>query len=419
MRYLYSFLLYLALPFIFLRLLWRSRHLSDYRKRWGERLGFYPNKFEHCIWVHAVSVGETIAAIPLIKSLLQRYPNLPVLVTTMTPTGAARVQAAFGDRVTHAYIPYDFPGAVRRFLNAMNPKIAVIMETELWPNLFAQCYARNIPVCVMNARLSAKSARGYARVGALARELLQKVTVIAAHGHDDAERFIELGAPRECVVVTGSIKFDLEIPEDLYARADSLRERLGRDRFVWVAASTHEGEEEQLLAAHAQIRAQDPTALLVLVPRHPDRFDAVADLCQKSVVLQRHSSQQTCTPEVAVYLGDTMGELMLMYAASDAAFVGGSLIPRGGHNLLEPAALCKPVLSGTHLFNFAEISQLLISADALVLVAGPDVLAHQLARLIQDTNERAALGQRAEQVVKANRGALAKQLGLIDKYLQQ
>lgn len=417
MRYLYSFLLYLSLPYLFLRLLWRSRKQPEYRQRLGERLGFYPERLHNCIWVHAVSVGETLAAIPLIKFLLAKYPQYPILVTTMTPTGAARVKTAFNHGVTHAYIPYDFPGAVSRFLSAMQPRVAVIMETELWPNLLHACRKRNIPVCLVNARLSEKSARGYQRIAPLTRKMLNDINVIAAHGQADAERFIALGAPGERVIITGNIKFDIELPQDLSARSAALRESLGKDRFVWIAASTHEGEEEIVLAAHKKLREQVPQALLVLVPRHPDRFDAIAKLAQQSFPTARRSQQQAVTNETAVYLGDTMGELLLLYGASDVAFVAGSLIPRGGHNMLEPGALGKPILTGPHLFNFAEISEMFVAAKAMNIVTNAEELGAELIRLAQDSAARADMGQRSLQVMADNRGALAKQMEIIGREL--
>ena len=262
-RYIYSFLLYLLMPYLFLRLLWKSRHLAAFRYRMAERLGFYPVSFKQSLWVHAVSVGESIAAAPLIKALHKRYPSLPIVVTTMTPTGAEQVKTMLGDTVTHVYIPYDFPDAANRFLQTMNPVIAVIMETELWPNMVAACYKRNIPFCLMNARLSEKSARGYKRIASLTREMLQHIAVIAAHGQRDAERFIELGAPRERVIVTGNIKFDIAVPSQVIEQGQALRVMLGKDKFVWIAASTHEGEEEIILAAHKILRARYPQALLI------------------------------------------------------------------------------------------------------------------------------------------------------------
>lgn len=417
MRLIYTIFFYLLLPFIFLRLLWRSRKVPDYRARMLERLGVYRVKLNKSIWVHAVSVGETIAAIPLIKALQTQYPHLPLVVTTMTPTGAARVKTVFGESVTHLYLPYDAPFAVNRFLDAIHPVAAIIIETELWPNLIASCYQKHIPLILTNARLSEKSARGYARVASLTRHMLQQLTMIAAHGEVDAQRFIALGAPADHVVVTGNLKFDLQLAGDLPEQAHALREQLGVDRFTWIAASTHEGEEEMILKAHQQLRQQVPNALLILVPRHPDRFDTVARLSAEVFLTARRSQQEECTPDTAVYLGDTMGELMLLYAASDVAFVGGSLIARGGHNILEPAALGKPVLSGPHVFNFKEICALFSKDNALLTVNNVNELTQNLISLAKDVQEREQLGQRVLQIVANNRGALHKQLNEIRKVI--
>ncbi len=418
-RKIYTLLFYLVLPLVFIRLAIRSRRLKDYRLRLRERLGFYPFRLDKCLWVHAVSVGEVIAAIPVIKALQLQYPQLPILITTMTPTGAARVKAAFGDQATHAYLPYDLPGAVNRFLKAMRPVAGVIIETEMWPNLLAACRRRSIPVCLTNARLSEKSARGYARFGAaaLTREMLANLTHIAAVGHADAERFIKLGARPEQLTVTGNLKFDLLLPIDLEGNAGALRANLGVNRFVWIAASTHEGEEEVILEAHRRLTAQHPDALLMLVPRHPDRFNQIADLTAKQFTMQRRSANEPIQPETSVYLGDTMGEMLLMYAAADVALVAGSLIPRGGHNILEPAALAKPILSGPHVFNFAEICGLFTAQQALVTVTDADGLATQLMYLCQHAEERTALGLRARAVMDANRGSLTKQLAIIKKMI--
>lgn len=414
-RYLYTCLFYLALPFVFLRLAFRALRLPAYRHRLGERLGFYPIQLQNCIWVHAVSVGETLAAIPLIKTLKSLYPNAVLLVTSMTPTGADRVKAAFGDSVQHAYLPYDLPGAVKRFLRVMQPRIGIIMETELWPNLLAACHEQHIPVCLVNARLSAKSATGYARIAKLTREMLNKLSVIAAHGEVDAKRFIALGANQNKVIVTGNLKFDLELPQNLAEKSATLRSQLGNERFVWIAASTHEGEEAVILAAHQILRTTQPHALLILVPRHPDRFDNIATLCAQSFKTIRRSLSMPCTAETAVYLGDTMGELLLMYGAADVAFVGGSLIPRGGHNMLEPAALQKAILTGPHLFNFAEISEKFAQTNALIKVSDANTLAKQLLFFAENQHAREEMGKRALEVVTANRGALAKQIALIQE----
>jgi 3-deoxy-D-manno-octulosonic-acid transferase len=416
LRYIYNVLIYLAMPFLFLRLLWRSRRAPDYRKRWAERVGFCPYQLSECIWVHAVSVGETIAAIPLIKALKKQYPDIPLLVTNMTPTGAARVKAALGDSVLQAYIPYDFPDAVDRFLDRVKPMVAVIMETELWPNLFAKCKAREIPLVVTNARLSEKSAAGYRRIAPLTREMLSAVKVLASQGKADAERFIELGMPAEKVVVTGNLKFDIEPPAELAAKSETLRTQLGQERLIWVAASTHPTEEEIILSAHKKILAAHPQALLILVPRHPERFDSVAQLAeQQGNKVARRSRSENCSPEVNVYLGDTMGELLLMYAVCDVAFVAGSFAQVGGHNMLEAAVLKKPIVMGPQLYNFAEISQMLIDTKGMLVVQDGDELAETITQLFSDKNQRETIGENAYRVVDANRGSLQKQVQLIIK----
>jgi 3-deoxy-D-manno-octulosonic-acid transferase len=412
-RSVYNLLFYLLLPFILLRLLWRSLRTPEYRKRIPERLGFYSFALQESLWVHAVSVGESIAAIPLIKGLQQRYPGKVIVVTTMTPTGAARIKSALGDSITHLYIPYDFLGAVQRFFANVQPVIGIIMETELWPNLLGVAKARGIPLCLVNARLSAKSAAGYQRIPALTREMLSAIQVIAAHGAKDAERFIALGADPARVIVTGNIKFDLELPQDLVSKGVALREALGAKRFIWVAASTHEGEEALALAAHKKLCAVAPEALLILVPRHPNRFDAIYKLAEQQFETKRRSKEEVCTPSTSVYLGDTMGELLLMYATCDVALVAGSLVHRGGHNMLEAGALGKAILTGPYLHNFAEISDLFVQAQSLCKVKDADELAAELIRLLNHPAERQAMGERALGVVEANRGALAKQLSLV------
>lgn len=414
MRYLYTFLFYLALPFLFIRLLWRSRRAPEYRKRWAERLGFTPHHLEKSIWVHAVSVGETIAAVPLIKALKANYPQVPIVVTNMTPTGAARVKAAFGDSVLQTYIPYDSPDAMARFFSRIKPLVAVIMETELWPNLFAGCKKQKIPMVITNARLSAKSAKGYEAIGSLTREMLTGVNILASQGIADADRFVKLGMPKEKVVVTGNLKFDLELPSDLTAKSAALKTQLGENRLIWVAASTHPTEEEIVLSAHKKIREKHPQALLILVPRHPDRFDSVAELvAQQGFKIARRSRNEMCAPETEVFLGDTMGELLLMYSACDVAFVAGSFAKIGGHNMLEAAALDKPIVMGPQLYNFAEISEKLLSAQGMIKVQNGDELAETISRLFADENYRKQTGNHALSVVEANRGALKKQLELI------
>jgi 3-deoxy-D-manno-octulosonic-acid transferase len=392
--------------------------MPDYRKRVSERFGFYPKQLQESIWVHAVSVGETIAAIPLIKALKNSYPNTPILVTNMTPTGAARLKSALGDSVLQSYVPYDLPDVVNRFLSRIKPKIAIILETELWPNTFAACKQRQIPLVVTNARLSEKSANGYHTIAAVTREMLTAVSTLASQGKADAERFISLGMPAEKVIITGNLKYDLEIPPDLLAKGQAVRSQLGADRPLWIAASTHNTEEEIILAAHKRILEKYPTALLILVPRHPDRFDQVANLIkQQGFKFIRRSQNEPCTADVQVYLGDTMGEMLTLFSAVDAAFVAGSFAQVGGHNVLEPAALSKPVISGPVLFNFAEISQKLRDANGLLIVQNAEDLANTINHLFADPQYRQQIGANARRVVDENRGALEKQLRCIQRLI--
>ena len=367
------------------------------------------------LWIHAVSVGETQAALPLIKALQQRYPHLTLVVTTTTPTGSARVRAALGDTVFHVYAPYDLPGAVQRFLRRVRPRVAIIMETELWPNLIHGCQQRGIPVMVANARLSARSAAGYQRVAGLTREALQNITMIAAQAQADAQRFITLGADPARVRVTGNIKFDIALATDLPQHAAALRHTWGAHRPVWIAASTHanstDSEDEQVLSAFAAVRLALPDALLILVPRHPERFAKVTALCRKAGYNVRlRSEQKPCDASTDIYIGDSMGELMLLYAASDVAFVGGSLIPHGGHNLLEPAALGIPVITGPHTFNFADISRMLIQADAARQVNNAAELATAVITFLQNNDLRRTTGEKGQQMIEQNRGALERLL---------
>ncbi|MBH3427653.1 lipid IV(A) 3-deoxy-D-manno-octulosonic acid transferase [Pseudomonas alkylphenolica] len=413
-RTLYTLLFHLGLPLVALRLFLRSRKAPAYAQRIGERFAMsLPAMRKGGIWVHAVSVGESIAAAPMIRALLQAYPQLPITITCMTPTGSERVQAMFADepRIQHCYLPYDLPWAAGRFLDHVQPKLAVIMETELWPNHIHQCAKRGIPVALANARLSERSARGYARFAGLTRPMLAEMSLIAVQTETEAERFRQLGARPECVQVTGSIKFDLRIDEQLLPRARALREQWqAGQRPVWIAASTHEGEDEVILAAHRQLLEHHADALLILVPRHPERFNSVFELCSAQFPTIRRSSAASVGPETAVLLGDTMGELLFLYALADIAFVGGSLVPNGGHNLLEPAALSLPVISGPHLFNFLEIAALLRDAGALQEVDDAQGLAAEIRRLIELPQDARRMGEAGRAVMKANQGALQRLL---------
>lgn len=414
-RLIYSALYYALLPLVVARLLWRSRRDSDYRRRIGERFGWVARlqaAGRPVIWLHAVSVGETIAAAPLIEALLQRYPGHRLLVTSMTPTGSAQVRARFGDRVAHCYAPYDTPSSVARFLRRTRPRLYVIIETELWPNSVAGCRAHGIPVLLANARLSAKSARGYARFARLSGELMDGLSAVCAQTAADRERLLGLGlAARRCTV-TGSIKFDLTIDDGQRQHAAALRQQWqgAVARPIWLAASTHPGEEVQLLAAFAALRRQFDNLLLVLVPRHPDRaaeLDALVGAA--GLAVQRHSRGGPVAPTTDVLLGDTIGELLAFYGAADIAFVGGSLIPRGGHNPIEPAAWGCPVVAGESQYNFAQASELLVAAGAMEIVSGAQLAARVGAYLV-DPALRSAAGAAGRGVAERNRGALALQL---------
>ena len=418
-RLLYSFLFYLALPFLLFRLWWRGLKAPAYRKRWLERLGFNYAKAENTkqpIWIHAVSVGETLAIVPLVKLLQARHPDIPIVMTTMTPTGAERVEVTFGEGVTHYYCPYDIPCAIQRFLTHLNPRGCVIVETELWPNLINACSKRNIPVLVANARLSERSAKGYARFGLMAEQMLQQIECIAVQNSIDGERFLNLGVPPSSLEVTGSIKFDVKVPEGEERLAFALRELWGQSRPVLIGASTHEGEETALLQAYQGLLACYPELLLVVVPRHPERFDHVAELIkQQNFKLARRSLGQQPNQATQVYLGDTMGELMKLLTAADIAFVGGSLIERGGHNPLEPAVLRKPVLMGPHFYNFQLICDSLSSAGALTVISTADKLAVEVKRLLNNPESMAKQGQAGYRFVQDNQGALEKLYALVDE----
>ncbi len=412
-RYLYTLLLHLALPLIALRLALRARKAPAYARRVRERFSFgLPAMRPGGIWVHAVSVGESIAAAPMIRALQAHYSDLPITVTCMTPTGSERIQALFGDSVQHCYLPYDLPWAASRFLQRVQPRLAVVMETELWPNHIHQCAKRGIPVALANARLSQRSARGYARLRKLTAPMLVELSLIAVQTQAEAERFLDLGARPNCVEVTGSIKFDLKIDAELPRRASELRHQWQAERRpLWIAASTHAGEDEIILAAHRQLLLARPDALLILVPRHPERFNAVHELCLNlGLTTRRRSSGEAVQAGDQVLLGDTMGELLFLYALADVAFVGGSLVANGGHNLLEPAALGKPVLSGPHLFNFLEIAAQLREAGALGEVQDATDLADEVEALWREPDRAERMREAGLQVLRANQGALDRLL---------
>ena len=409
-RRLYSALWWLALPLALARLLWRGRVQPAYRHRLGERLASRRSHTPRAdIWIHAVSVGEVQAAESLLRQLLATTPAPSLLVTTTTPTGAERLRALFGDTIPQRYLPFDLPVMMGRLVDAVQPKLVIILETEIWPNLLAVLEQRAIPVALINARLSERSARGYARLGSLTRSALARLTLIAAQATADAERFIALGAPPERVIVTGNLKFDQPQAADLAARAAAIRQDWGAARPVWIAASTHAGEELQVLEAHQQVLAQWPEALLVLVPRHPERFETVAALiARQGFALTRRSAERAIAAQETVYLGDRMGELPLWLAASDVAFIGGSLVPTGGHNPLEAAASGVPILVGPHTFNFATITAWLLDAHAALRISDAATLSDAVRTLFASSKRRAEMGAHGRAVVAAQRGALQR-----------
>jgi len=421
MRAAYAILTWLLLPVYALYWLVRGTLNRSYRDRVGQRFGFgFPRLKEGSVWVHAVSVGEVQASTPLVRNFLERFPERDVLITTVTPTGAERARRLFGDAITHCYLPFETPFAVNRFYRAVKPAFALIMETEIWPNLYRGCGRRGIPLILVSARISPKSVDKYRRLLPLFRETLSHGILIAAQSEADAERFLSLGASPDRTWVTGNIKFDFEIPESLPAEGRALRDALWPGRPAWIAASTHEGEESQVLDAHERVLERHPEAILVLVPRHPPRFAGVAALLEKRGIAHvTRTSGETPGPGTRVFLLDTMGELPSFYAASDVAFVGGTLVPVGGHNLLEPAALGVPVVAGPHLFNTQEIADMFDSVGASTSVQDAKGLADAVAALLGDPERAAEQGARGRDIVERNRGTLDRLLVLLEPLVKR
>lgn len=383
-----------------------------------QRFGFGFPKLQDSIWIHAVSVGEVQAAVPLIHVLMQRFPLQKIIVTTVTPTGASRVVELFGEAVVHCYMPFEFPNAIRSFFTSVKPRVAMIMETEIWPNLYRGCGVRSIPLILVSARISPKSIPGYRRLVPLIRETLSHGIIIAAQSQADASRFLELGADPERTHVTGNIKFDIEFDQAIVSRGKQLRSALFACRPVWIAVSTHSGEEQQVLEAHRILLKAHPDLLLVLVPRHPERFTEVRELIEESsfTVVSR-TSDQPATASTEVFLVNTMGEVPLFFAASDISFIGGSLVPIGGHNLLEPAIQELPIITGPYLFNTEEIAENFVKHDACVVVANGVELAAAVLVLLDDPDEATKMGKRGLKVVEQNSGSLQRLLVLLEPLL--
>ncbi len=417
-RHLYTCLLSILLPFTPLKLLWRGRKQPEYLAHWRERYGFYHTPVQApVIWLHCVSVGETRAAEPLVNALLSQYPQHQILLTHTTPTGRATSEQLFGDKVTRVYLPYDMPFAVTRFLRHFKPSIGVLMETELWFNLIAGCHQRHIPLVLANARLSEKSALGYRKLGKVLTEGLQSLSKIGAQTEADATRLNQLGATE--INITGNIKFDVAPHEHAHELSEKLRKQLGATRPVFLAASTRDGEEALIIEAVS--KANIPNLLTMIVPRHPQRFDEVAELLRKS----NHSfiRRSGMNDEAADFnhmnylLGDSMGEMFTYYASCDVAFIGGSLLPLGGQNLIEACSMGKPVLVGPHTFNFEEAAQMAVIAGAADRVQNVEALSTKLLQLFANDEQRQAMSVASLQFSECNRGATEKTLSLLRPYI--
>ena len=422
-RSIYTLLLCAASPLLLFGLYRRRPNKPAFGHRWKEHFGFTPSltttTSKQPVWIHAVSVGESIAAIPVIKAIKAKDPQQTIVVTTTTSTGAEQI-CKLGDLVEHRYMPIDFAWCVRGFIKAINPSAMLIMETELWPNTLVTVHRTGIPVVVMNARLSERSAQRYAKFQPVFNMIAANLSHLLCLHQDDADRFAGLGIPAERLSVTGSVKFDIQIEPALAAQSQQLRQTLGETRPVWIAASTHKGEDEQILEAFKAVKKQHPECLLILVPRHPERFDSVADLClSQQLSCVRRTSAQAVEHTTDVYLADTMGEMLLLMGAADVTVMCGSLIGDkvGGHNMLEPAALAKPVLTGPSYYNFTDITQQLEAAGALEVCDSAKQIGERLNALLSDPEQCQLMGRAAIDVVRQNQGAVAKTLAVIEQQL--
>ncbi|WP_032093211.1 lipid IV(A) 3-deoxy-D-manno-octulosonic acid transferase [Necropsobacter rosorum] len=424
-RFLYTLTLYVLQPFILLFMLIRSIKAPNYRKRLGERYGYYPAGLpaprQYGVIIHAASVGEVIAATPLVRRIQRHYPDLPITLTTVTPTGSDRVKAAFGDSVTHVYLPYDLPTSLRRFIHFIRPKVCIVIETEIWPNLIHQLYHRGVPFIIANARLSARSAVRYGWIKDKLQNMLREIRLIAPQDDISGKRYQILGYNPKKLKLTGNIKYDLTITAELSEKIQALHDSWVKGRFVWVAASTHEGEEGIILETHRILLDSFPDLLLILVPRHPERFNAVAELIKKyRFSYVRRSDNIAPDRHVQVVLGDTMGELMLMYGICDVAFVGGSLVKHGGHNPLEPLAFKVPVISGKYTFNFPDVFRKLIEVQGVLKVnENSKALSRAVAIFLTSPQLRKRYGSAGHEVLIENRGALQRLFDLLRPYLER
>ncbi len=425
MRFLYTLVFYFTLPLIVLRLLWRSRRSPLYRQRLSERFGFFPIKHQSVpsspvIWLHTVSVGETISARPVVLGLLEQHPQHHLVITTTTPTGSQQVYRLFqsqldAGRISHAYIPYDLPFCIERFLTRVKPQLCIFMETEVWPNIIEECQQKQIPTVLINGRLSEKSLKGYQRFLSLSQAVFSSFSKIIAQTKEDAERFSLLA--KSHIDVSGSLKSEISIPNSLQKEARELKQQWSNNgmKKIIIAASTHEGEDEIILSAFSALLKKNQQLVLVLVPRHVERFEDVKKMCRAyKFFCSSRSDVSTFSDDTQVLVGDTMGELMLLYGVSDIAIVGGSFVERGGHNMLEPAAWGLPIISGASVFNFAGIAKEMSAQDALVLVDDQQSLIEAVSSLLDDEQRSATIGNNAEKYILASKGALKKTLSIID-----
>jgi len=418
MRLIYTFCFTLLTPFILLRLFWRGFKAPAYRMRWRERLGLYNFQgTQNCLWFHAVSVGEAEALFPLIKLWQKHHPEQAILITTTTPTGSKRVKNVLADSVEHVYLPYDLPFITKRFLNHFQPKLAAIMEKEIWPNLFSQCANKGIPLFIINARLATKSAKNYQKIPLLVLPALNAVNAVFTQTTEDSQNFIDLGIPSEKVIVLGNMKFDVDITPELIEQGHRLKQNMFKNRFVLIAASTHDGEENILLNIYQKLKPSIPELLLLIAPRHPERFFTVKSLAETkhlTTVMRSHGTDVTIDTDI--YIADTMGELKMLYTAADISFVGGSLIPIGGHNILEPLAVGTPVIFGKYMVNFKEITHNVLACKAGIQANTEQEIIIAIQQLHTSHTFRQSLIDNGKQFMKQNLGVTQRILTKLENY---
>jgi 3-deoxy-D-manno-octulosonic-acid transferase len=419
MRIVYSAVFYLIIPFVLSRLYWRGFKTPHHRLRWNERFALYSKQYpQNVIWFHAVSVGEVEALFPLVRQVQTQHPMIPILITTMTPTGSARVKAVLGESVIHVYVPYDLPDAVYRFMKCFKPRLAVMIETELWPNLFAYCGKNAIPLYIVNARIAAKSVANYQKLSALIQPTLAQVDLIATQTEDDAERFIAIGAIKDRVKNKGNIKFDVEIAQETIDQGLGLKTELFNCRFVWLIASTHKDEEAIFLELYPLIKAKIPELLMVIVPRHQQRFTEVKKLCEAQFATVIRTSKAIVTAQTDIYVVDSIGELKMFYAAADIAFVGGSMVAAGGHNILEAAAVGVPVLFGPFMNNFKDIAEGVLKQQAAIQCQTIADIEQSVLSLYQQPDDRAALIAKGKAFIRDNQGTVIRICQLFEAALK-